>query len=200
MTLIELVGYLGSFLVLVSFLMTSVYKLRIVNTIGSVIFAVYALIIHSYPTALMNVCLVLINLRFLWTMTHSRKEYECIRVRGDDLFLEHFIDTYADDIQTVFPGLLLDVSDADLVFLVNCENRPAAVFAGRGTDGVLDILLDYSVPEYRDFTVGMYLWEILPEYGVHTLMYSGPAEHHTEYLKKMGFQKEGDRYVCRLNA
>ena len=46
--IIEAVGYLGSFLVLVSFLMTSVVKLRIVNTIGSLIFMIYALIIKSY--------------------------------------------------------------------------------------------------------------------------------------------------------
>ena len=59
--IIEAVGYLGSFLVLVSFLMTSVVKLRIVNTIGSLIFMIYALIIKSYPTAVMNACLVLIN-------------------------------------------------------------------------------------------------------------------------------------------
>ena len=57
-TLIEAVGYLGSALVLVSFLMASVVKLRVVNSIGSTIFAVYALIIRSYPTALMNFCLL----------------------------------------------------------------------------------------------------------------------------------------------
>ena len=61
-TVIEAIGYLGSALVLISFLMASVVKLRVVNAVGSTIFAVYALIIRSYPTALMNVCLVLINL------------------------------------------------------------------------------------------------------------------------------------------
>ena len=61
--LIEAIGYTGSALVLVSFLMVSVVKLRIVNTIGSVIFTIYAFIIHSYPTAIMNLCLVMIN----WT-------------------------------------------------------------------------------------------------------------------------------------
>ena len=52
--IIEAVGYLGSALVLVSFLMSSVVKLRVVNTVGSLIFTVYALIIRSYPTAVMN--------------------------------------------------------------------------------------------------------------------------------------------------
>ena len=60
-TIIEMVGYLGSVLVVVSMLMSSVIKWGVVNTVGSGIFAVYALIIHSYPTALMNFCLVTIN-------------------------------------------------------------------------------------------------------------------------------------------
>lgn len=60
--IIELVGYLGSILVVVSMLMTSVVRLRIINSVGAGIFTVYALIIQSYPTALMNFCLVVINI------------------------------------------------------------------------------------------------------------------------------------------
>lgn len=70
--LIEMFGYLGSILVVISMLMTSVKKLRIVNSVGAGIFAVYALIIHSYPTALMNTCLVLINLYNLAKMRGRR--------------------------------------------------------------------------------------------------------------------------------
>ncbi|MBQ5897462.1 MAG: hypothetical protein IIW81_03245 [Oscillospiraceae bacterium] len=40
--IIELIGYLGSILVLVSMLMSSVVKLRIINTVGSIIFTFYA--------------------------------------------------------------------------------------------------------------------------------------------------------------
>ena len=90
-TIIELVGYIGSFLVLVSFLMTSVFKLRIINTIGSIIFMVYALIIHSYPTAVMNFCLVLINLRFLWKMRHTSHHYDLIKVEEDDRYLQYIL-------------------------------------------------------------------------------------------------------------
>ncbi len=63
--IIELIGYLGSILVVISMLMTSVIKIRILNCIGSGIFTVYALIIHSYPTAIMNFCLVSINIYYL---------------------------------------------------------------------------------------------------------------------------------------
>lgn len=63
--MIEMVGYLGSILVVISMLMTSVIRLRVVNSIGAGIFTIYALIIQSYPTALMNFCLVVINVYHL---------------------------------------------------------------------------------------------------------------------------------------
>ena len=44
--MIEMVGYLGSALVVASMLMSSVIKLRVINTVGSGIFAAYALMIR----------------------------------------------------------------------------------------------------------------------------------------------------------
>lgn len=72
--MIELVGYLGSLLVVVSMLMTSVIRLRIVNSIGAGIFTIYALIIQSYPTALMNFCLVVINIYHLTRMYKDKRK------------------------------------------------------------------------------------------------------------------------------
>ena len=112
-TIIEMVGYLGSFLVLVSFLMTSVVKLRIVNTVGSIIFMIYALIIKSYPTAVMNFCLVVINLHFLYKMNKMGKEYEITRVEKEDGYLEYLLNLYHSDIRTCFPDIVLDVDEAD---------------------------------------------------------------------------------------
>jgi hypothetical protein len=59
--LLELFGYLGTTLVVVSMMMTSVTKLRIVNMCGSVISAIYAAICGTWPIVVMNVCLFIIN-------------------------------------------------------------------------------------------------------------------------------------------
>ena len=52
--ILEMVGYISSVLVLISFLMTSVVKLRVINSIGTSIFTVYAFLTQSYPTAFLN--------------------------------------------------------------------------------------------------------------------------------------------------
>ena len=47
--LIEIFGYIGSVLVVVSLLLSSIVKLRVVNTIGSIVSGIYALIVGALP-------------------------------------------------------------------------------------------------------------------------------------------------------
>ena len=197
-TIIELVGYLGSALVLVSFLMTSVVKLRIVNTLGSFIFMVYALIIHSYPTAVMNFCLVLINLHFLWKGRHTGKQYDLVQLNKDDRYLHYLINRQYDDIKKCFPGIdFRGVQDLDKVnrcYVVTSLGAPAGITLGKEEAETIDLVLDYTLPEYRDFSIGAFLMKKLKQQGVDKLTFSGPVEHHLAYLNKMGFVKNGDVY------
>ena len=90
--MIELIGYLGSALVVVSMLMSSVVKLRVINTIGSGIFAAYALMIHSYPTALMNICLVGINIYNLLKLRQKGPSYDLVDAAQRDGLLHYLLD------------------------------------------------------------------------------------------------------------
>lgn len=58
---LELVGYMGTGLVLMSMMMTSVEKLRIVNMAGSLLSMVYAVFTGTWPVVLLNFGLILIN-------------------------------------------------------------------------------------------------------------------------------------------
>ncbi len=196
--IIELVGYIGSILVLVAFLMTSVVKLRVVNSVGSLIFAIYALIIHSYPTALMNFCLVLINIHFLWHLRNKETNYDLLSVSNDDSFLAYILEHYRKDIEACFPGIDLNLSRVNRAFIVCCDAVPAGVMLGKDSEGILDISLDYSIPMYRDCSIGKYLMEMLPKNGIRTLIYSGPNDNHQEYLRKMGFCKKDGIYIKEL--
>ncbi len=63
---IEWLGYVASALIVISLIMTSVEKLRIVNTAGCVLFTVYGFIVGAYPVAVSNLLIVLINLYHLY--------------------------------------------------------------------------------------------------------------------------------------
>lgn len=65
---IEWVGYSASALIVISLIMTSVVKLRVLNTAGCVLFVVYGFIIGAYPVAISNLMIVLINLYHLYKL------------------------------------------------------------------------------------------------------------------------------------
>ena len=58
----EIIGYIGTVLVVLSMAMSSMKRLRIINISGSIISAAYSVLVGAYPIVLMNACLILINL------------------------------------------------------------------------------------------------------------------------------------------
>ena len=59
---IELVGYLASLLIAISLMMTDIFKLRIINSLGYLMFVIYGLNVKAYPVAFANVIIILINI------------------------------------------------------------------------------------------------------------------------------------------
>ena len=199
--ILELVGYLASALVLISLLMTSVIKLRIINMIGSLIFAVYALLIGSYPTAVMNLCLVGVNIFYLVRMARTERVFALLPAAPDEAYVQYFLQSCREDIQTYFEGIDAALAQADTVFLVCCGAQPVGILAGRALgDGVLEVSLDYSTPQYRDCSVGRYLYQQLGGRGCRALVVPTASRTHGSYLQKMGFVREGNRYVKYLSG
>ena len=189
-TVIEAIGYLGSALVLVSFLMSSVLRLRLVNTAGSLIFAIYALIIRSYPTAVMNIALVLINLRFLWKLRRDDLSYRLLSLKPDEGYVQDFLRQYAEDIAKCFPGRRPQEGEPNVAYVVFHGAEPAGILLGREEGDCLDAFLDYSTPAYRDCSVGAFLLDSLR--GVKRMRYADAEASHLAYLQKLGFaEKDG---------
>ena len=59
--LLEVFGYIGTALVIISMMMKSINKLRIFNISGAIISAIYSAIIQAWPVVLLNVALTVIN-------------------------------------------------------------------------------------------------------------------------------------------
>lgn len=71
--LIEGLGYLASVLVAISFLMTSINKLRFLNLIGSTCFVIYSVAIHAIPVALINIFTICVNVYYLISPNTSKQ-------------------------------------------------------------------------------------------------------------------------------
>jgi hypothetical protein len=69
----EYIGYLASLLVLVSFLMKNMTHLRLVNTLGCLVFIAYGALLPSIPIIITNAAIVLINSFYLLKMGKRSK-------------------------------------------------------------------------------------------------------------------------------
>ena len=89
--------------------------------------------------------------------------------------------------------------ECDGVFLVTCDTLPVGLLLGtmKGEDGV-DIMIDYTIPAYRDTSVGAFLHDELPGIGIHTLEFNREAPGHEWFLVKMGYEKTDSGYRLKL--
>ena len=190
---LELFGYLGSFLVLVSMLMTSVVRLRVVNLIGSAIFAAYALMIRSYPTALLNGCLVCVNLYHLLKLRRAAgRSYEIQPIGAGEGLAAWFVGKYREDIARFFPGFDPEQIKTAEGWAVFFDDQAAGVLLGKKEGGCFSAVLDYTSPAFRDCSVGEYLYGRLPTFGVARISCPSGSSEHARYLEGMGFVPRGD--------
>lgn len=195
-TVLQVVGYFSTLLILISFLMTSVLKLRVVNLIGSAIFVVFAFLTKSYPTAIMNVGLCIINIYFILRLLRSKRLTLMLPISLDSAYLRAFEELYREDIRKYFPDFDLTDNRADTAYFVYYDMDPVGLTMGRKTgDGALELLLDYTIPKYRDASVGRFLYpHLLGEEGFSALTFPNCSDKHESYLKQMGFRKVGGCY------
>ncbi len=193
MNWIEIVGYVGSGLVLISMLMKSVIRLRIINLAGSVIFSVYALLIQSYPTAVMNICLAAINIYYLIRLSKPVRHFSVYEDRPDSAWVTWLLSRYREDIGRHFPAFREDAVPQDArVFVVMQESEAAGILIGTPEGDSLAVALDYATPVYRDCSVGTALYAALPNHGIRALTERDVPETHLPYLSRMGFKAEAD--------
>lgn len=63
----EWVGYLASLLLIISFMMKDLKTLRLINSMGAIVFVIYGIMLKtSYPIIITNVFILGVNLFFLF--------------------------------------------------------------------------------------------------------------------------------------
>jgi hypothetical protein len=81
---------------------------------------------------------------------------------------------------------------------------PAGLFIGemRG-DGALRVVMDFVIPQFRDFKTGRYLFSdqaaFFRELGVSEILSEPGSKEHTDYLRRMGFAPGEGMYRLRVS-
>ncbi len=183
----EIFGYVGTALVVVSMLMTSLVKLRIFNIAGSVISLLYAIWGGAFPIVVMNGALILINVYRLAHIQRKKPLFTDLAVTAENPLLLHILSCYEEDIRRYFPDYTVSDMAYTEMYLVMCDGEPAGILAGHRTDTVFSVGLDYATPRYRDLSVAKFIYGRLKESGIQTLV----ATENRDYLRRAGFTGEG---------
>jgi hypothetical protein len=204
MSWLDLIGWFGSALLVVSLLQTRVLRFRILNLVASTVLTGFNAALGIWPMVAMNITLALINIwhiRKLVSTRHDAATYEVLEVGPDDEYLRHVLRVHGADILRFQPDFVWDgAAPGRLAFLVQRGDETVGVVLVRDDgDGVAQVLLDYVTPRFRDFSPGEFVWRrstVLRERGFHRIV--TPAQMVGAYYDRLGFARDASNDTWSL--
>lgn len=198
--ILEIFGWIGSGLIVLSLAQARVWRFRVMNFIGAVIATVYNGLLSIWPFAAMNLIISVIDAYWIVKLHRERQPdshaYDLLEVDHDDAYLQHFLTTHAADTKKFFPDFDPRATSASSVLVVRGDETVGVVSIADIRDGTADISLDYVTERFRDFTPGTFVYQdsgIFERLGVTRV--KAPASAGEAYLRKMGFRDSGGAWV-----
>lgn len=189
---LQILGYVASIIVATGMMMSSLKTLRWVNLLGAITFSTYGYLIGALPVGILNSFIVMIDIYYL-TKIYTKKEYfKVLPLRSDNLYLLEFLDFYKEGIRGFFPDFFYKPEVNKFSFFILRDLAVAGVILAREYEPeVLKISLDFTIPQYRDFKVGNYVYDVyvekFKEQGYKVLIAFPSTSKHKKYFQKMGF-------------
>jgi uncharacterized protein YutD len=123
----------------------------------------------------------------------------------DSPFLEAFVEFYYEDIKKFFPRFEPEILEKSHVLVVLRNMVPVGLFISRESpknDKQIEILVDYIIPEYRDFKNAHFVYKKeIKKYkkqGYESFVTRTKNGTHKDYLLKMGYtQDPNDKSLYR---
>ncbi|MEW6996490.1 hypothetical protein AADZ86_02130 [Colwelliaceae bacterium BS250] len=191
---VEWFGYLASLVVLISLTMTSIIKLRWINFVGCILFTMFAYFIDSLPTMFMNIGIAGINLYFLYRIYFTKEIFKIIPADNKSEYYHHFLNAYREAIELQVS--LAEIEDHTAYYVLRDDIIAGVLVGDKEHDNVLNIKLDFVIPQYRDFKLGKHYFNDQPDFfknkGISSLKAHSKNKQHSYYLEKVGFSKTDD--------
>ena len=202
--LVETIGYTASVLILISLIMSSTKKLRWINLFGSITFVIYAIIIKTYPVAVLNFFTAVANVYYLYKIYTSKSYFNILKFNKNSEYINYFVKYNKDDIANYYNTDHIHLDDSEYSFYILRDIMPVGVFiANKKDQETLEVVFDYVIPSYRDFKAGKYIYEknkkLFLKNGYNKLVSKSDHPKHDAYLIKMGFIKDPQTSLFTLN-
>lgn len=200
---LDLFGWAGSALLIISLLQTRVLRFRVLNLAASLSLVLFNALVGVWPMVGMNIATSLINLWFILALLrdrHDESAFDVLQVSPEEAYLQHFLRLHTTDIERFHPTYA-GVEPDDLAFQILRGDETVGVVLIRRDGDEARVQLDYVTPRYRDFSPGEFVWRRAPrlrERGFRRVVTPpGMVGAYYERLD-LGFRREGSSYVLDL--
>lgn len=199
-------GYLASLLLALGLMVNNDFKFRWLNTGGNIAFIIYGAVIGAVPVILTNCLLLSINVVFLYRIYNRQEHFELLEFSSGGILVDRFLSFYQKDIARYFPNFRREQMEGNLNFVVLRDLVIANIFSARtDAEGRAEVILNYTVPKYRDFKVGSFIFDTEKEFllskQVNKVFYRQvDNKQHRKFLKISGFSMQdikGQTFLCR---
>lgn len=202
MSALDVLGYAASAFVVASLAMTSVLRLRILSLIGSTTFLVYGLLIGSFPVALTNGVIMLINAVFLYRLFSHEAQFDVVEVDGTSKFLRRYLEHNSQDIEAAWPGYRYVSHPGQLRLVVFRDMVPAGIFIAGIEGATARVEIDFAGRDYRDLKNARVLFGrgrgVLRDHDLERVVSRAETPEHLRFLERLGFTKYGDEYALEI--
>jgi hypothetical protein len=207
---LDVIGWLGSALLVWSLLQARILRLRALNLAGCFVLIGYNGVLRVWPMVGLNLALAAINVWYLSRLLktrHDERTYSVVEVGDDDEFLTYVLAAYAADIARFNPGFRWAGGGPDCAAFLVLRSDPAAgidvvgIVLVRRDGDVARVELDYVTPRFRDLTPGEFVYRrsrLFTSRGYRRVV--TPRGMVAPYYPRLGFRPEGDSYVLDLSA
>jgi len=191
---LQWIGYLASVIIVVSMMMNSIIKFRWINLIGALLFSVYGFLIDAVPVGILNGVIVIVDIYYLAAIYSKKEVFDILEINAESEYLTRFLKFHNNRIQKICPGFAYNPNMNTVSFFILRNMSVAGLFLAHRTDKtVLNVGLDYVLPEYKDFKNGKFVYFSLREKfrseGYTSITAQGNNLKYFRYLKKLGFEE-----------
>lgn len=192
--LLQWIGYLASVIIVLSMMMSSIVKFRWINLFGALLFSIYGFMIGAIPVGVLNGIIVLVDIYYLIAIYSKKEVFEILEINSESKYLIRFLEFHNAKIQQFCPGFSYRPDKNTVSFFILRNMSVAGLFlAHRDNETVLNVELDYVLPEYKDFKNGKYVYFQLRQKfidaGFESVTAEGNNKKYFNYLQKLGFSE-----------
>ena len=146
---LEIFGYIGTALVIVSMMMTSVVKLRVINMCGGLISLIYSIFVNAWPVVVLNACLICINFVQTVRQLTKREDATLVPVGENDPTAKHLLNVWKTDFEKCNPDRNLEEIRDGKTHILYVGEEAIGFFIGEKNNKESGVSVLYLTPSHR---------------------------------------------------